>query len=340
VKWTVAENEERLRQAKALIDEGRSYGSVMREVSISRATLIKHFGYSSVQAPRHDDRVKIKVKSMIDMGYSYHFIEKECGVTQSTITRWYGPSPFPKGYNNREHNRNRKYTEEQYEEAIRLRMMEGKTNSEIIEITGISRDSIQRMMGGTPRRLGGVKPWAEGRKQRVLYLASAGWSASKISLYEKIPRSTVSEWIMKDKLKQAAAATKVAQFRAGDNNIPSNITDHKFEHTPSEPWGRCIACGMAEAAHAESAVYYEPDGDWRCPNCVTADVKICGHNHETWYEDAMAINEEMSDSGRAEQAGDKPAGDSAIDLGGPGDVRSSANESNGQPEGSFTLGDS
>lgn len=50
-----------------------------------------------------------------------------------------------------------------------------------------------------------------------------------------------------------------------ENSAPSNITDHPYQAPVDEPWGRCVGCGMAEAAHAEAVVPYSDvllDQEW------------------------------------------------------------------------------
>lgn len=218
--------------------------------------------------------------------------------------------------------------------AVELRKA-GYTNSEISEILGIGSELIRHWMGATPQPQAVKVFRPKIMHERAIDLRSRGYSIRRISYIMDVPKSTIQGWVM-DKSKQATAATKVAQFRQGENNTPSNITDHKFE-TKGEWWERCIHCGMAEAAHAESVTSYDPnaedDLDWRCPNCVTADIRICGHNPDTWYEDAVAINEEMSDNGREEGTIDSP-----VDLGGPGDVRSQADGERGQANGTSAVG--
>lgn len=194
MKYTVEENNKRLARAKELIDAGESYGSVMRTVDISRATLIKHFGYSKTPAApqRYDERTRAKVKTMVEMGYSYKRIERLTGVSQSAIYKWHGPSQFVAG---QQENRHRTYTDEQYAECVRLRREEGKTNSEIVEITGISRSALHTRMGGTPRRLGGIRPWPEGLHDRARYLRECGYNIREIGEIMNIPRSTVGQWM-------------------------------------------------------------------------------------------------------------------------------------------------
>ena len=66
-----------------------------------------------------------------------------------------------------------------------------------------------------------------------------------------------------------------------ENSAPGIITDHKYDAPLDEPWGRCVHCGLAQAAHLEiepGAEYTTPKGmNYRCPDCVTKGKKTCLH---------------------------------------------------------------
>lgn len=63
---------------------------------------------------------------------------------------------------------------------------------------------------------------------------------------------------------------------AVEPSVPS-VDDHAFEAPEGRPWDRCRHCGLGEAAHLTTTAEYEPDGPWRCPDCVTAGVSPCSH---------------------------------------------------------------
>lgn len=67
---------------------------------------------------------------------------------------------------------------------------------------------------------------------------------------------------------------------APENEAPGIITDHEYLFNPEwGAWGRCVRCGMAEAAHIASETPYEPPSDlrFRCPDCVTKGYSGCTH---------------------------------------------------------------
>lgn len=73
-------------------------------------------------------------------------------------------------------------------------------------------------------------------------------------------------------------------------NKESIINDHRF--FPDRAWfDRCVACGYAESAHAETSLPDSrfPDGHdelpYRCPNCVTTGADTCEHARTTPYQE-------------------------------------------------------
>jgi transposase-like protein/transcriptional regulator with XRE-family HTH domain len=292
VKYTKAEHRARIEEARRLEAAGVSRSEIKRRIGMAHGTMNRALGPAPRRAQfrRYNEREKAKVKNMIDLRYSYEQIEKITGIRSETINKWFGPSPFPRG-TMRPEQRYRKYSDEQYAEAVRLRMKEGKSNQEISDATGISISALQTHMGGTPRRLGGLKPWPEGLHQRARYLKDLEWTISEIGKELGVPRSTVGQWLGGNRVKDKGA-----------DSSPSHITDHAFMAPTGEPWGRCTQCGMAEAAHAEALISYDPDDgkiDWRCPNCVTANIAVCGHDHDTWAEEAEAVLEELEQVNRS-----------------------------------------
>lgn len=47
---------------------------------------------------------------------------------------------------------------------------------------------------------------------------------------------------------------------APENEKPSRIVDHAYVSPEGEPWGRCVHCSLAEAAHVYVDTPYHPTG--------------------------------------------------------------------------------
>lgn len=72
----------------------------------------------------------------------------------------------------------------------------------------------------------------------------------------------------------------MASELAPENEAPGIIKDHKFLPNPEfESYGRCVRCGLAEAAHLEAEVGYQipSTSKYRCPDCVNKRISPCRH---------------------------------------------------------------
>lgn len=56
----------------------------------------------------------------------------------------------------------------------------------------------------------------------------------------------------------APSARERREFSQGDGGGGSIITSHPFKPPVGQEWARCVACGLAEAAHAEAVTRYVP----------------------------------------------------------------------------------
>jgi hypothetical protein len=62
-------------------------------------------------------------------------------------------------------------------------------------------------------------------------------------------------------------------------DLPGRELTHAFApRDEAKPWGLC-SCGFAQSSHLEASEPYEPQGTYRCPACVSAEVPICAHRH-------------------------------------------------------------
>jgi hypothetical protein len=69
----------------------------------------------------------------------------------------------------------------------------------------------------------------------------------------------------------------------------SLIHDHPFRAKTEEPWGLCRyvyhnglkkgqRCNLSMAAHTDIVQPYKVVDNYRCPDCVTKDIKVCDHS--------------------------------------------------------------
>ena len=67
---------------------------------------------------------------------------------------------------------------------------------------------------------------------------------------------------------------------APENEAPGIIKDHEYLANPEfGSYGRCVRCGLAEAAHLHIEEGYKiPEtSKYRCPDCVTQNKEVCTH---------------------------------------------------------------
>jgi transposase-like protein len=184
-------------EAARMERDGLSRVRISRELGVSETTLRKWLGRSAaadLYGPKPD---KLRAaKAMIDAGTPYARIVRSLGINHSTLAAHFGPSPYVSSSLEFAQAERSRVAQERYEEMVRLRMQEGKTNREISDAIGISMERIHQLMGRTPERLGGYRLTTEGeilraRRMRVEEELTIEEVARRLGR----SRSTVGGWL-------------------------------------------------------------------------------------------------------------------------------------------------
>jgi transposase-like protein len=170
---------------------------ISSELGVSQTTLRKWLGRSPVADLYGPKPEKLRAaRAMIEAGTPYVRIVRSLGINHSTLIAHFGPSPYEAGSLEFAQAERSRIAQERYDEMVRLRVQEGKTNREIADALGISMERIHQLMGRTPERLGGYRPTTEGEVLRARRMrVEEALSVEEIAARLGRARSTVGGWL-------------------------------------------------------------------------------------------------------------------------------------------------